>query len=889
MSSTSSGGPFAFFASDIEGSTRLWESQPGAMSIALQRHNALMVEAIEAHGGRVFKTVGDGMFASFPLGPSAAAALQAQQNLMAEAWPTDRPIRVRMALHTGPAEERDGDYFGTTLNRLARLLSIGHGGQVLLSESATSLARGALPEATGLVEMGRHRLKDLDGAEAVTMLTHPALGAEFPPLNSLDTRPNNLPRQMTSFVGREPERRKVSALLERSALVTLVGTGGTGKTRLALQIAAEAFEAFPDGVWLVELAALTDPALVPQAIASVLGIRDEPQPVEALLRVLRGRAVLLVLDNCEHLLDACAAIVERILQATEKTKVLVTSREALNLPGEATFRVPTLSVGGKEVTTARAALAHDAIQLLVDRVRLVDSGFELTDRLAPVAAGICRRLDGIPLAIELAASRAKSLSLERIAGLLDDRFRLLTAGSRTALPRQQTLRATIEWSHELLEPPERILLRRVSVFAGGWTLEAAEAVCADDELPVWEVLDGLMRLVEKSLVVYDSDVDSDSDDARYRLLESVREYAAERLEPAEGAAVLERHAEHYASLVISSEDAILGPEQARWLRILEQEHDNVRTALRFYRGRPDLCERALSLVGAIGRFWTVRGYLIEGRGWIESLLACAPPALTVVRATAWRTAGQIAYWQGDSDAGRRFGEESLSICRELGDRDGEIKSLFRLGFACLSECELSSARGYFEEALRLGREMNHPTGIPHLLNAVGEVAFAEGALTEARAQFDEALVGFRAQADGRSIASVLKNLASVAREERDHGTAFRYLAEGLKIRNELNNLPGVAATLESFAVLAGAQERHARAAVLLASAQALHRSYGSRPEPLEAPRIEAVREAAIGALGHEAFDPYWHEGTAAPVEDAIDLALRDGDPAPVEALAATGS
>ncbi len=872
MTPTPSRPPIAFFASDIEGSTRLWEGQPGAMSAALHRHDGLMRTVIEAQGGRVFKTVGDGFFACFPVGGAAAkAAFMAQQALAAETWPTDRPIHVRMALHTGPAEERDGDFFGPSLNRLARLLAIGHGGQILLSESAAALARDELPAGSSLRDMGRHRLKDLDQAEAVSMLTHPALGAEFPALKSLDNLPNNLPRQLTSFVGRDRERRAVAELLRDEALVTLVGAGGTGKTRLALQVAAEALEEFPDGVWLIELAALTDPALVPQAVASVMGIREDAHPAQALLNALRDRSTLLILDNCEHLLDACADLVAKALQAAPRLKILVTSREALNLPGEAIFRVPTLSVGA--ATTAAAALAHDAVRLLVDRVRLVDSRFELTDRLAPVAAAICTRLDGIPLAIELAASRAKALSLEGIAGRLDDRFRLLTAGSRTVLPRQQTLRATIDWSHDMLDGTDRTLLRRAAVFSGGWTLEAAEAVCADDALESWEILDGLMRLVEKSLVIHDAD----ADEARYRLLESVRQYAAERLEPDEKGALRERHAEFYASLVVSSEEGIQGPDQASWLERLEREHGNIRAALAFFRERPDLCERALNLVGAIGRFWTVRGYLSEGRTWIEGLLACASPEPTLAKATAWRTAGQIAYWQGDSLAGRRFGEESLEICRRLGDQDGEIKSLFRLGFAALTEGDLPAARGDFEAALAMGRALSH-SGLPHLLNAVGEVALAEESLDEARSRFGEALTGFRAQKDRRSIASVLKNLASVAIEKEDYGAAFRDLAEGIAIRSDLGSLPGVATTLETFAVLAGAQNRPARATMLLAAAAALHETYGSRPEPIEASRIEAVRVASRLALGETAFSGRWEEGAKATVDAIVAFATEDREP-----------
>ena len=877
-------GLYAFLATDVEGSTRLWEGQPQAMSAALVRHDALLRETVEAHGGEIFKTVGDGVFASFPgVAGGVAATLDAQRRLAAQEWPTDRPIRVRMAVHAGPVETRDNDFFGPTVNRLARLLSIGHGGQVLLSETAAALVRDALPAGASLTPMGRHRLKDLDATETVSMLAHADLESAFPALRSLDSLPNNLPRQLTSFVGREREREEVAAFLARSALVTLTGAGGTGKTRLAAQVAADALEEFPDGVWLVELAAIPDPALVPQAVATVLGVREGSglSPAKALVEALRDRRTLLVLDNCEHLVGACAALADEALRAAPGLKVLATSREPLGVPGEAAYRVPTLSCGDARVRTAAEALAHDAVRLLVERARLSDPRFELTDRLAPAAVQVCRRLDGIPLAIELAASRTKVLSLEGIAARLDDRFRLLTAGARTALPRQQTLKATIDWSYDLLEESEKALLRRVAAFAGGWTVESAEAVCPDDALDAWEVLDGLMRLVDKSLVVHEAS----EDEPRYRLLESVRQYGAEKLGPDEGAGVRERHLDHYADLVLEAEDGLQGPDQAVWLERLEREHDNVRAALAYAKTRPDLCERALGLVGAIGRFWTVRGYLGEGRAWIEEILACAPSAPSVAQANAWRTAGQLAYWQGDSGAGRLFGENSLRICREMGDREGETRSLFRLGFAGLAEGDLGAARAYFEEALALGREIGDRQGIPHLLNAVGEVAYAEGNYAEAKKDYEEALALWRGFQDERSIASVLKNLANVACREDDFATAHARLVEGLGIRRSLGSTTGIATTLDSFGVLAACQRRYERAVFLLAAAHALHELHGSRPEPGEVARIEELRADADRALGHERVDALWKEGLNAPFESVADLAVTDGEPMPETAAA----
>ena len=853
------------------------------MSLALIRHDFLLRQTIEEAGGNVFKTVGDGFFASFPtvLG-SLNAVLASQRALAREEWPTDRPIRVRMAIHVGFAEVRDGDFYGSTINRLARLLAIGHGGQVLVSEVAAVMAPSDLPDGCLLRDMGRHRLKDLDQAEAVSMLVHSDLPAEFPPLKSLDALPNNLPRQLTSFVGREREIEEVRELFGRSALVTLTGTGGTGKTRLALQVAADAQEEFPDGVWIVDLAPIREEGLVAQAIAAAVGIRETANtPVlKALVEGLRDKRTLLLLDNCEHLLAACATTVADLLRIAPRLKVIATSREPLNLPGEALYRVPMLSVGRGPVRTAAEALTFDAVRLLVDRARLSDPRFELTDRFAGAAVAVCRRLDGIPLAIELAASRTKVLSLEGIASRLDDRFRLLTAGSRTALPRQQTLKATIDWSFDLLDGVDQALLRRVSVFNGGWSLEAAEAVCADDEIDVYEVLDGLVRLVDKSLVVHETDDLT----ARYRLLESVRQYAAEKLQPEEGEATRECHASHYAEFVTQAEDGLLGPDQATWLQGLEREHDNVRAALAFCRTRADLSDQGLRIVSAIGRFWTVRGYLSEGREWIESLLAAAPEGPSEAKGGAWRTAGQLAYWQGDSAAGRRFGEESLLICRALGDQAGETKSLFRLGFACLAEGDLAPARRYFEQALELGERIGDTGGIPHLLNAMGEVAYAEGNLDEAKARYGEAVVRFRKAGDARSIASVLKNLASIARDERDFSTAHTHLTEGLGLRQTLGNATGIAATLDAFGVLAAAQGRLARATFLLAAAHTLHEANGSRPEPAEATRIDGLRAEADERLGREAFDALWEAGLAADADEVAHLATEDAEPAYAEGV-----
>jgi predicted ATPase/class 3 adenylate cyclase len=511
-------GTVTFLFTDIEGSTKLWEKHPEAMRQALRRHHALAAAEIEGCGGLVIKRQGEGdsTFAVFPRAPEAVnAASRLQQALLAEAWTTPEPLRVRMALHTGDAEPQDEDYFGPAVNRCARLRAIAHGGQVLLSTATAELVTDELPAGASLKDMGAHRLRDLQRPEQVFQLLHPDLPEAFPRLRSMDNPevPHNLPQQLTSFIGREREMAEVKRLLGENRLLTLTGAGGTGKSRLALQAAADLMDEYTDGVWLIELAPLADPALVPQAVASVLGVKEEPgKPLgQTLIEWLKPKQLLLLLDNCEHLLLECARLTESIIQSCPRVRILATSREALAVPGEQSLRVPSLSLpplvdGGRSGTRevggidgsgsqpvrsinyqppppmrAPAINQYESVRLFADRARLAQPAFAITERNAPAVAQICNRLDGIPLAIELSAARVKAMSVESIAERLDDRFRLLTGGSRTALPRQQTLRALIDWSYDLLDEQEQTLLRRLSVFAGGWTLEAAEKVCSDPE------------------------------------------------------------------------------------------------------------------------------------------------------------------------------------------------------------------------------------------------------------------------------------------------------------------------------------------------------------------------------------------------------------------------
>ena len=652
-------------------------------------------------------------------------------------------------------------------------------------------------------------------------------------LHSPKERRSNLPIQLNSFIGRERELAQLKRLLASSRLVTLIGAGGCGKTRLAIEAAAAVGPEIPDGVWLVGLGALSDSNLVANTVASTLALGEEadrPMP-DQLTDYLHTKNLLLLLDNCEHLIAACAQLAERLLQACPNLRILATSRESLGIAGESVLGVPPLAVPDPESFTVEGAdlpallLPYEGVRLFLDRALTVQPDFQLTSGNASAVAQICYRLDGIPLALELAAARVKALSVDQIAARLDDRFRLLTGGSRTALPRHQTLQALIDWSHDLLSDAERVLLRRLSVFAGGWTLDAADAVCAGDGIETAQVLDLLTGLVERSLVL----VEQRSGEARYRMLDTIRQYARlKNLEAGEAEPARTHHLLYFLRLVEEADTGLRGHGQAGWLDRLESEHDNLRVALDWSQASGD-SEAGLRLVGGLFLFWLLSGHVEEGRHWLEGMLNRAPATEgTRARAKALRGAGYLAVGHGDLVAGRSRAEESLAIARELGDEQGAAESLYALGRAAYFEGDYESARSLFQESLAVSRAASYPWGSALALYRLGMVSLIQGDYPEARPRFEESATIFRQLGDRWNLSYSLSALGEEAFRRGDYALARSVLEESLTAFRELGSRSGIAMSLSELGWLALSEGDFLTARTRLEESLALRQEMGYR-------------------------------------------------------------
>ncbi len=910
-------GTVTFLFSDIEGSTVRWDRDRAAMQEAVRRHDALMQAGIAKHQGLVFKTIGDAFCAAFARPEDAVAAiLDAQRTLAAEDFSIVDGLRVRAAIHTGTADERDGDYFGPAVNRVARLLAIGHGGQVLVSGVTADLVQGDLPPQASLRDLGAHRLRDLARPEYVYQLLAPDLVAEFPLLRSLDVLPNNLPLQLTSFVGREAEIAEITPLIEEHRLVTLVGSGGVGKTRLSLQVAANLLDGSGDGVWFIELAPLAGGDYIPSAIAQALGLTlaAEGDPLENLLRALKAKHALLVFDNCEHLVEPAARVISAILHGCSQVKVLASSRQGLGVAGEMTFRVPSLHLPGKdEAAHLRSIdlLRHESVALFVARASAASDSFSLTDENAPMVADICRRLDGIPLAIELAAARVKMLSPKQLRERLVERFRVLTGGSRDVLPRQQTLRALIDWSHDLLDDRERTLFRRLGIFVNGLTLEGAVAVGSGEDLDELDVFDLLASLVDKSLVLAELHADA----VRYRLLESTRAYALEKLAAAgERDLIAGRHLRYlrdrFATLSAQREQTARASDL---VAALQTELEDVRFALDGALARSDVIDGG-ELLANIAQMWQVIGLDAEGLARCEAYLAALPAGQSRLRARLSATLSFLTGESGHKVRSLELATEAVEDAQACGDAALLATALQRYANAAMelqpfddveralanaeaipgtsallrhallqSRARFSAYRHDFETSARAweqlrkeSRSLGNTRGEQVAAGNLAEAEHARGQTPQAIAIVREILPAMRSGPDWNLFAAMLSNLGAYLAAVDDLSGALTAAREAVEIRAAREpDHAYLAVAIEHVALVVALRGDCVRAATLEGYADATFVRHGFPRELTETTTHDRLMVLLREELGPDELVRLIAEGEALTPETAIALALEE--------------
>jgi predicted ATPase/class 3 adenylate cyclase/Tfp pilus assembly protein PilF len=906
-------GTVTLLFTDIEGSTQLLEWLGERYVQVLGEHRGLLRAAFAAFEGHEVGVEGDAFFVAFAKARDAAAAAVAGQRALAgHGWPEGAVPRVRMGIHTGEPIVVAGDYAGLDVHRAARICSAGHGEQILLSHTTRELLGEGLPSGVGLRDLGEHQLKDFPRPQRLYQLIIPGLPVDFPPLRTVGAHPTNLPAPLTSFVGRQWELAEACRLLRREQvrLLTLTGPGGIGKTRLALQVAAELVEAFPDGVFVVALAPVSDPGLVVPTIAHTLAVREAAgrSLLESLVWHIGGQRLLLVLDNFEQVLSA-APVIADLLGACRQLKVLMTSRAALHVSGEQEYAVPPLSLPDEwHAHAPKDLMSSESVALFVERARAVDPGFAVTEGNAAALADICRRLDGLPLAIELAAARSKLLSPEALVSRLERRFELLQGGPRDLPVRQQTLRATIDWSYNLLEAGEQSLFARLAVFAGGCTLEAAEAVC--DLQDGQDVLDGLAALIDKNLLQPRDGIDGDR---RVRMLETIREYALERLgERGETDELARRHADYYLGLAEQAELEVLGPRQQAWYERLDADLDNIRTALTWSLAH-QLVEVTGRLSSALMPFWVSRGHVNEGLRWLEAALehrdslsrstlakALFAKAYLLLQVGAhhrqanalleeslarfqeledstWtvRTIsvlGLAAMRAREFERGLALREQAVALARAEADEWNLAMALLNLGLSRLQVEDHARARLALEESLELHRRLGELEGAAVALDGLGMLALAEGNYEQAASLLEEALAMARKVGHVLEVADCMADLAVVALHEGDWTRAGRLFHESCTLAQQAEDDFLIGQCLWGMAVVAAAQGQAARTVRLWAAAATLRYELTIPPSavrPLEEHRLQSLREV----LGSDAFGAEWASGQAMRRDDAIAYAF----------------
>jgi predicted ATPase/class 3 adenylate cyclase len=906
-------GTVTFLFTDIEGSTRLLQELGEDYASLLADHDQLLREIFERYNGNIRGTEGDSFFVAFSSALDALhAVVQAQRDLASHAWTRGVRVRVRMGLHTGEPQISELGYVGIDVHRAARIAAAAHGGQVLLSQTIRDLVHAELPDGVSLQDLGEHRLKDLRQPKHLYQLCIPGLPTDFPPIKSLDALLNNLPVQLTSFIGRQKELGEIQELLRSSRLLTLTGPGGSGKTRLAVQVASEMIEEFRNGAFFVALASITDAKFVASAIAQPLGIKETAgrSMADSLQDYLRSKSLLLVLDNFEQVI-AAASLVAQLLATCNELKILITSREALRINGEHEYPVPPLPLPNlAQLPSDDSFVQFAAVELFVQRAKAVKPDFILTNETAPAVAEICHRLEGLPLAIELAAARIKLFSPRAMLDRLQNRLEFLSGGARDLPARQQTLRNAIAWSYDLLTEAEQNLFRRMSVFRGGCMIDAVEAL-GEDPLERISILSELGSLLDKSLL---RQIDDARGEPRFFMLEMLREFGFEQLSGSGEQEKIRRwHATFYLLLAEQAQTKLESAEQMEWVTRMEQEHDNLRAALQWSMAARSASDICLRLATALALFWEVRGHFSEGRERLSAVLATeGSQGHTLGRAQLLARAAELAYRQSDYPATISFAEESLEICRSLGDQQGVASALIKLGNAATEAGDYKTAAEYLEESLEIWRVLDDKHGTARALISLGWAALRPGDYPLAKARLEEALSISRELSDARSIGFELSGLGEVALRQGDYARATQLLEESLELRRQLGNKWGVGVSLgtlgwaamreedwdrarerlgeslqvrqeigdkggsawclERLAEIAMAGGQPEKAVRLLGAAAALRISIGSVIDPADHAEYESTLRILRTELGTR-FGTLWDEGHQLSLEQAIAHAL----------------
>lgn len=866
-------GTVTFLFTDIEGSTRLLQLLGDPYHDCLAAHSEIIEAAVASSNGVVVNTEGDGCFCVFRRPADAVtAAVLIQEDMKAHTWPSNAELKVRIGIHTGDGVLGGRDYVGLDVHRGARIAGAGHGGQILLSAETRALALRQLPPGVTITEIGSYRLKDLDEPELIYQLVVPDLPSEFPALRSAEGRFHNLPAIPDSFIGRHEDLEAMRDWLDGDRFITLTGSGGTGKTRLALELGHRLLDEFSDGVCFFELASLSDARGIWQSLAASLKLRERPgtSPSQAVIDFLRHKSILLLLDNCEHLLEASADLGQRLLNECTGVKILATSRRPIGLAAEWVHQVSGLTAPTSE-TDSKEVLEFEAVQLFLDRVRKRRPDFELTDEAIPAVAQICTRLDGIPLAIELAAARVIVLSPQQIANRLDDRFRLLTVGSTTPVAHHETLRVALDWSYDLLTVEEASLLRCLGGFAGAFSLEAMEAVCDMESRHQVPVLDLLQSLVEQSLV----NGDQEKERIRYRLLETVKVYALDKLkEWGDRPAIFRAHADYYLQLAERADPALQGSgdalTQAEILDDLDDEHDEFRAAMsRMLDLDP---KTALAIAAGIWRFWEIRGYLNEGSQWLRSMLSVSDGAPLQTRAKALAGAGKLAWRRGAFEEAEPLFRESLELWRDIDDVDGEANALHGLARAALNLGDSESAMRSGSESLGLQQEVGNRQGVAAAINTLGEIARFQGDYEEAERRYLESLRIYEEIGDTAATISVKHNLGYTALGRADVKTAEVRFVEAMVLARDLNDHLGIFSMFGGLARVAIAHGDAEKAAILLGAAShvATDGYAGDLVDQLEVDRTLATTREHLDVAR---FEFLWREGERMERARAIGFAV----------------